>query len=250
MHSSDTGGATAPVQHAFLDLGERLRLRGQLEAALSVALAGAARHPGLAAAHDLIGRIRADQGDDDGARSAWLATLECAPRHVGALKGLAFLAFRHRDFAEAERRLEAAAAAEPRDASILVALDRVRVVDPAPAPDSVHFDDPAAGLLLVDRQGLRMAGGVGDDDDGRLADSAAATVASVSREAERAARLLQLGEWRHLLVEGNSTRVALVPVAPHGTVMLRRPRTAPVGRMLALVSRAALAARSWIEQIS
>jgi predicted regulator of Ras-like GTPase activity (Roadblock/LC7/MglB family) len=197
-----------------------------------------------------VGRVRADQGDDDGARSAWLATLECAPGHVGALKGLAFLAFRRRDFAEAERRLESAAAAAPRDASILMALDRLRVTEPAPAPESVHFDDPTAGLLLVDRQGLRLAGGVGEDDGGRLADSAAAAVASASREAERAARLLRLGEWRHLLVESGDTRVALMPIAPHGTVMLRRPAAAPVGRMLALASRAAAAARDWIEQLS
>jgi len=238
------------VHHAFLDLGERLRQRGQLEAALSVALAGVGRHPTLAAAHDLLGRVRADQGDDEGARAAWLAALECEPGHVGALKGLAFLAFRRRDLAEAERRLESAAAAAPRDTSILIALDRIRVAEPVAATETVRFDDPAAGLLLVDAQGLRVAGGVGEGDTGRLADAAAASVASASREADRAARLLGLGAWRHLLIEGNASRVAMVPVAPHGTVMLRRPPTAPVGRMLAIVSRAAGAARDWIEQLS
>src|SRR5690606_32547948 len=129
--SNTVSDHSSPQQSpSFLDLGERLRQRGQLEAALSVAQAGATRYPTFAAVHDLIGRILADQGDDEGARSAWLATLECDATHPGALKGLAFLAFRRRDFGDAERYLGAAAAASPRDTSILTALDRVRSMRP------------------------------------------------------------------------------------------------------------------------
>jgi predicted regulator of Ras-like GTPase activity (Roadblock/LC7/MglB family) len=239
-------GSTATSEHAFLDLGERLRQRGQHDAALSVALAGVARFPGLAAAHDLLGRIRADQGDDEGARSAWVAALECAPGMPGALKGLAFLAFRRRDFAEAERRLEAAAAEAPRDAAILAALDRIRAARPASDDTAVGFDDPAAGLLLIDSQGLRMAGGVGPGDTGRLADATAATATGVARESRRTAQLLGLGAWRHLLIEGERNRVVLLPVAPHGALLVRRSAAAPVGRMLALADRAAIAARRWL----
>lgn len=245
---SEASSAEAPSGSApaFLDLGERLRHRGQLDAALSVALAGVARFPALAAAHDLLGRIRADQGDDEGARSAWLAALECAPGQVGALKGLAFLAFRRQDLGEAERRLEAAAAAAPRDASILAALDRVRAARPASTDETIGFDDPAAGLLLVDSHGLRMAGGVGPGDDGRLADAAAATATGLAREAHRAATILNLGPWRHLLVEGERNRLAVLPVAPHGVLIVRRSSAAPVGRILALASRAATTARRWL----
>ena len=32
----------------------------------------------------LVGRVLADQGDDEGARSAWIAALECDPACVGA----------------------------------------------------------------------------------------------------------------------------------------------------------------------
>ncbi len=248
----DSAPPTTPPAsgHAFLDLGERLRQRGQLDAALSVALAGATRFPDLAAGHDLVGRIRADQGDEAGARSAWQAALECAPGHLGALKGLAFLAFRRQDFAEAERRLESAAATAPSDASILVALDRIRAGRPAAGDDGLRFEQPAAGLLVFDAQGLRLTGGVGEDDDGRLADAASAAAAGAIREAERTARLLRLGPWRHLMIEATGGRAALVPIAPHGGVLLRRPVTAPVGRMLALVARAAQMARDWIEQLS
>lgn len=239
-----SGGAAAPP--AFLDLAERLRQRGQLDAALSVALAGVARFPAMADAHDLLGRVRADQGDDDGARSAWLAALECEAGRIGPLKGLAFLAFRRGDLAEAERRLEAAATGAPRDAAILAALDRVRAARPAPTDERVGFEDPAAGLLLLDSQGLRVAGGVGPGDNGRLADAAAATATGVARETRRTCAILDLGAWRHLLVDGERNRLALLPVAPHGSLLVRRSIAAPAGRMLAVATKAATAARRWL----
>lgn len=244
----ETASPRAEPGHAFLDLGERLRQRGQLEAAVSVALAGVARFPMLAAAHDLVGRIKADMADHEGARSAWIATLECAPGHLGALKGLAFLAFRQGDLAEAERRLEAAAAAAPRDAALLTALDRVRSTRPALAEESVLLDDPTAGLLLVDPQGLRLTGGLGGDDDGDLGDAVSAEVSSVCRESERTARLLALGSWQHLLIEGTRARVAVLPVDDRGALVVHRPITAPPGRLLAFAARALQAARVWLEQ--
>ena len=234
--------------HTFLELGERLRQRGQLDAALSVALAGAARHPTMAEAHDLVGRVRADHGDDDGARSAWLAALECDPACVGAHKGLAFLAFRRHDLGEAERRLEMATAVAPTDASLLAALDRVRATRPVRTDDAVQFDDPAAGLLLLDSQGLRLAGGIGPGRADDEADAAAAVAAGAAREAARTARLLDLGAWRHLLIEGESSRSALVPIDPHGALVVHRTNAAPAGRILALAGRATSAARVWLEQ--
>lgn len=232
--------------HAFLELGERLRQRGQLDAALSVALAGVGRFPTLASAHDLVGRVRADMGDDPGAASAWAACLECPGDHVGALKGLAFLAFRRRDLAEAERRLEAAITAAPGDASLLAALDRIRALPPGADEGQLRLDDPGSGVLLFDNQGLRLTGGLGTSTVEHDADAVAAAATGALREATRASRLLQLGDWQHLLLEGDSSRIALLPVAPHGGVMVRRSRAAAPGRMLALASRAVRAANEWI----
>lgn len=246
-HPTTSDPGTDPG-HAFLDLGERLRLRGQLDAALSVAQAGAGRFPQSAPAHDLIGRIRVDQGDDDGARSAWIAALECDASWLGALKGLAFLAFRRRDYAEAEYRLEAAAQQAPHDTTILAALDRVRSSRPALADDVLHFGDPAADLLLFDAQGLHLAGQVRDPERGDRSELVAAQAIGALHEAERAARLLDLGPVHHLLIEGGAERVVVAPVDQRGGVLLRRPLQAPAGRVVAMAERAVAAARAWLDR--
>ena len=53
--------AQDPQSLVFLRLGEALRRKGQLEAALRVAMNGLERHPHLADAHDLYARILTDK---------------------------------------------------------------------------------------------------------------------------------------------------------------------------------------------
>jgi predicted regulator of Ras-like GTPase activity (Roadblock/LC7/MglB family) len=234
---------------AFLELGERLRKRGQLAAAATVALAGLGHYPALAEAHDLLARIRTDQGRDTEAIAAWSAALECEPDHVGALKGLAFVAFRGHDFALAERHLEAAAMRAPHDAAILSALDRVRSVPHQPADDTVHLADPTSGVLLFDLQGMRLAGGSGASDDAVVADAVSAEGAGLAREATRAARLLGLGTVRYVVLEAADARIALIPVRDDAALVLRRSAGTPIGRLLALGGRAAHAAAEWLERM-
>ncbi|MES2125540.1 MAG: roadblock/LC7 domain-containing protein [Gemmatimonadota bacterium] len=233
---------------AFLDLGERLRQRGQFEAAATVALAGLVRYPALADAHDLLARIRADQGQDAPAIAAWRATLECEAGHVGALKGLAFIAFRSQDFVTAEQYLESAAAQAPHDPTILAALDRVRAAAPVRTTESYRLDDFASGLLLFDAQGMRLTGGIGPGTGEREADATAAEASGLTREADRAARFLGLGAWQQLILESANARVALVPLGSPATLLIRRPATTPPGRLLAASARAAEVSRAWLER--
>ena len=212
-----------------------------------MALAGLGHYPAVAEAHDLLARIRADQGDDASAIAAWHAALECEPAHVGARKGLAFVAFRARDFTAAERQLELAAMHAPHDASVMAALDRVRSVQPgAIAEDVPRLTDPASGLLLYDMQGMRLAGGIGEAGSEALADAAAAEGAGLTREAARVARLLGLGRTRHLILETADARIAMVPVAEDAALLLHRGSAIPIGRLLALAGRAAQAAGDWL----
>jgi tetratricopeptide (TPR) repeat protein len=118
--------AEEPSSLAFLDLGEALRRRGQLEAAGKVVRGGLYRYPGLADAHDLMGRILGDQGDLAGAFDAWADALRLDPMRTGALKGIAFLYFRAGDVDAALEHLQRAAEADPDDPSIPLAIERVR----------------------------------------------------------------------------------------------------------------------------
>ncbi|HET8634106.1 MAG TPA: hypothetical protein VFL88_08150 [Gemmatimonadales bacterium] len=100
--------ATDPGSLVFLKLGEALRRRGQVEAALKIALAGAARYPSLADAHDLLARVQSDLGDGESAFDAWMNALQNDPAHLGAHKGLGFLYYRAGDLARALRHLDLA----------------------------------------------------------------------------------------------------------------------------------------------
>lgn len=231
---------------AFLDLGERLRQRGQLEAARSVVLAGVAHYPVVPDAHDLLARIAADLGDHPAAIAAWEATLECAPGHLGALKGLAYVAFRQGDLAMAQDRLEAAAALAPHDTAILGALDRVRAARPlAPVEPMPTLGTSDARMVLSDSQGMRILGRLGDGQEAS-ADRAAAEAAGLVRETIRTVRLLGLGTWQEIIVEGPAARAIIVPVEDETLLLVQRPLTTPVGRLRSLAGRGVAAARAWL----
>src|SRR5882762_11771367 len=118
--------AQDPQSLVFLRLGEALRRKGQLEAALRVAMNGLERHPHLADAHDLYARILADRHDYEHAFDEWDMTLRIAPEHTGALKGIAFLYFKVGDLAQAESHLRAAKRIAPDDPSVDQAIAMIR----------------------------------------------------------------------------------------------------------------------------
>ena len=113
--------ADEPSSLAFLELGEALRRRGQLEAAYKVARGGLSRYPGLADAHDLLGRILGDQGDLAGAFDAWADALRFDPMRSGALKGIGFLYFRAGNIEAATRTRASACAIDSSSGSISAA---------------------------------------------------------------------------------------------------------------------------------
>ena len=181
--------ADEPSSLAFLELGEALRRRGQLEAAGKMVRGGLDRYPGLADAHDLLGRILGDQGDLAGAFDAWADALRLDPMRTGALKGIAFLYFRAGDVEAALDHLQRAAEADPDDPAIPQAIERVRrdareagqagfpqVPEPAPPEPVVEMPPlsaaPAAGPAETSAHLLAAAdspfAGVGQEDRGLL----------------------------------------------------------------------------------
>ncbi len=250
--------ARDPSSLAFLPLAEALRRRAQLESALTVAEQGAARYPEMAGAYDLLARIRSDRGEGDLAFDAWTTVLRLDPGHIGAHKGLAFLCYRAGDHSRSLRYLERAVELAPEDAVLRSALDRVRGATGArlvpgftePAPDPSRALEPEPGqALLVDRDGRVLAGGVSDANGADAGDAVAAALAGVTREAERAARLLGLGPWRRIALEGGPAHLELRAPTGDSVLLVMRPREIPAGRLALLAERAASSARRWLEEL-
>jgi tetratricopeptide (TPR) repeat protein len=261
--------AEEPSSLAFLELGEALRRRGQLEAAYKVARGGVSRYPALADAHDLLGRILGDEGDLAGAFDAWAEALRLDPMRIGALKGIAFLYFRAGDVAAALDHLRRAAEVDPDDLSITQAIERVRnAVTPAgesevsPAPVGTAFQaaelpidsKPAAsasgngdhGVMLVDGNGLRLNGTVLSPGNEDVGDRVAAELAGISKEATRTSRLLGLGSWQAIAVESPEGNLYLVAPTPDTMLLTVRDVSLPLARLGLIAERAARDAREWL----
>jgi len=267
--------AQDPQSLVFLRLGEALRRKGQLEAALRVAMNGLERHPHLADAHDLYARILTDKHDYERAFDEWDMAVRIAPHHTGALKGLAFLYFKVGDIEQAEAHLAAAKRVEPDDPSLEQAFEMIRgghkapAAEPAdssaapsppsaaPAPASGTLDEARVfagleganeGLLLVDGAGRVLGGALRDASGADVTDSVAAYLAGVSQEAARTAKLLGLGAWNGLSAEGQHGNVHLAHPTPEALLLVVRERGMPLGRLAILAHRATIMAQRWLER--
>ncbi|HEV8304700.1 MAG TPA: tetratricopeptide repeat protein [Gemmatimonadales bacterium] len=262
--------AQDPQSLVFLRLGEALRRKGQVDAALRVALNGLERHPHLADAHDLYARLLADKHDYERAFDEWDMTLRIAPGHIGALKGLAFLYFKVGDLAQAEAHLEAAERYEPDDPTIAQALAMVRGGVSPPSPTTSPAPEPAApaptagglddarvfaglegaheGLLLIDAAGRVLGGALRNPAGADVTDAVAAYLAGVSQEAARTVKLLGLGAWAGLSAEGQHGNVHLAQPSKESLLLVVRDRGVPLGRLAILAQRATATARRWLER--
>jgi tetratricopeptide (TPR) repeat protein len=269
--------AEEPSSLAFLELGEALRRRGQLDAAYKVARGGLSRYPALADAHDLLGRILGDQGDLAGAFDAWADALRFDPMRIGALKGIAFLYFRAGDVVAALEHLRRAAEIDPDDPSITQAIDRIRSStgesgvsetsselvpsEPVPVPGASRGPsspgaepvvDPGSngqgeyGVMLVDGNGLRLNGTLLSPSSEDVGDRVAAELAGVSKEAARTSRLLGLGTWQAIAVESPEGNLYLIPPTPETMLLTVRDPSLPMARLGLIAERAAREARQWL----
>ena len=268
--------AQDPQSLVFLRLAEALRRKGQLDAALRVALNGLERHPHLADAHDLYARVLTDKHDYERAFDEWDMALRIAPNHTGALKGLAFLYFKVGDLQQAEAHLELAKRIEPDDPTISQAIDMVRGGASPPSPEPSRPAEPARtaasptaavetptldesrvfaglegaqeGLVLLDAAGRVLGGALRNPAGADVTDAVAAYLAGVSQEAARTAKLLGLGAWSGLSAEGNHGHVHVSQPSKEALLLVVRDRGVPLGRLAILAQRATAMARRWLDK--
>ncbi len=264
--------AADPSSLVFLRLGEALRQRRQLDAAVKVAVQGLSRYPHLPEAHDLYARILTDQHDFANAFDEWDTVLRLAPDHLGAHKGIGFLYYRAGEPDQALYHLRLAAQLDPADQGLIAAVERVAgggEIWEAPMPETpqaegpeevrtavVSAGDPFNGLegagerlLLVDQDGFRLGGALLSSEGADVSESSAAVLAGTSREASRAAKMLELGEWGHLAIETTGISLCVLRPTPDTTLLSTMDAGLPAGQLSFFAERAAKAARQWLEKV-
>lgn len=113
------------------------------------------------------------------------------------------------------------------------------------------FTDLEGGhsLVLVDGNGLRLAGSLPAPDGDETGDRVAAQLAGVSREAGRATRLLGLGTWQTITVESADAHFVLVRPTGETVLLAVREPSLPMARIALVAERAARAAKHWLERV-
>jgi tetratricopeptide (TPR) repeat protein len=147
---------------------------------------------------------------------------------------------------------EPVAVAEPAPAMVVEPAPAMVVEPPVGRPDpGSPFTELDGGhsLVLVDANGLRLAGSLPAPDGRETGDRVAAQLAGVSREATRATRLLGLGTWQTITVESPDAHFVLVRPTGETVLLAAREPSLPMARIALVAERAARAAKSWLERV-
>jgi predicted regulator of Ras-like GTPase activity (Roadblock/LC7/MglB family) len=102
------------------------------------------------------------------------------------------------------------------------------------------------GALLLDAQGLVLAGALGGEL-GKNAEALGAILSVAIQEAARTASHLSLGSWSGVLLEADTAVLHLAPVQYDKIVLLAAHRNAPAGWVLHSAQHAAALATRFLE---
>jgi predicted regulator of Ras-like GTPase activity (Roadblock/LC7/MglB family) len=108
--------------------------------------------------------------------------------------------------------------------------------------------DDGQTALLLDDQGLVLAGVYVDDQGRDVAQDVGAQLSGVSDEVKRATRHLGMGNWQSIVFETQAAVVAMRPAAEETLLMLAVSRGTPIGLVRRLLDRCTDRARSWMGQ--
>lgn len=273
--------AEDPGAPSFVRLARAYRHQGRRTAARDVVLAGLAANPEHVEAHALLALIHIEDGERQQARDEWETVLRLDPSNFAAGRGLGFLALERGDLQAARRHLDAAAGVRPDDPAVsqaLQVLDRrertgrersaqresaagpevatapeaAPVTEGAPGRDPVRLfaaltgEAPFRGALVLDEQGLVLAGRL--EDEGRQDDLLGALLNTAVAEARRTSGMLRLGSWEDLLLETAEATLHVTALDGGAVVVVVAERGAPAGWVVRTANRARGLADRFLEE--
>ena len=124
---------------------------------------------------------------------------------------------------------------------------RVSAVDDSRQLFAALLGDGDRTALLLDRDGLVLAGTYVDGTGREVADEIGAHLSGLADEASRALKHLGLGRWESLLVESQHATVGLAPGLEGAVVLVAAARDTQVGLVRRLLSQARQKAAAWME---
>ncbi len=247
------------VARVSADCGDLERAIAEWETVLRLAPGHAGAHKGLGFICFQLGRLEdgaahlgAALASDptDGSLVAALQTVRAELAQRGASPGRATAQVSRQavaaELAVASAARAALAAAHVRSGRPTLGLDSL----PRPEEDaSTLFDDLLEGqrsaAMLLDGDGLVLAGRYVTADGGDLAAIIGAQLSGVSDEAGRAMRHLGLGAWRQIVFETDAASVAMAP-SQDGVLLVAAARPIPLGFVRRVLERALRRATDWL----
>jgi tetratricopeptide (TPR) repeat protein len=147
-----------PTSLVFARLADAYRKAGNPERGLSILADGIARHPDYPSAHIVRARCLVDLDRLAAAEASLRRVMELDGQNLVAIQGLANLAERRDDPAEAVHWFERIAALDPLNVEAAAALARLRPIspppptglEPLPAPSEEWWSSPAFQIESVD----------------------------------------------------------------------------------------------------
>jgi len=218
----------------YLERGELPRAREHLERAGTV-------RPGEPAVREALNYVRERTAGPDGPTPAPGRGGPPARRSDGAAAGPAPAAVAAAPSPPVSQSRSPAAApsavASPEPPPVQVSRDPQRLFE------GLLADPPFIGAMIIDRQGLVLAG---TTRAGSGIEALGAVLAAAIDEAERTARHLQLGNWRSILLEAAEAVVHMSPLTEDLALLMAVRREAPTGWVLRSAARAQGLARAFL----
>jgi len=244
-----------------VDLGDLERAIVEWETVLRLAPGDPGARKGLGFICFQLGRLEEAEAHlgaalaaspDDGSLAAALHTVQASLAERDSATDRATVQV-SRHAAAAELDADAAARAALAEAGLRTARPTIGLPLEVPRPEAeagALFDDLLEGTrsaaLLLDGDGLVLAGRYVSADGRDLAAIIGAQLSGVSDEAGRAMRHLGLGAWRQIIFESEAASVAMAPSAD-GVALVAAARPTPLGFVRRVLDRAVERAAEWLE---